>query len=169
MIFWILSIVAILVYFVGKIILKRKRNWDEDWVTGVGFVSLILILGTFVATCIVTGYSIYFIEESNKIQQDIKVLEERYGEQKEFVLASVAKYPLEEGLLKSFDPTILFTVPEIKSDKVVVESINTILSIQDVLYNKKMEANEVNKYLRIYRNYWIFIPTVIRPEIEKER
>ena len=51
------------------------------------------------------------------------------------------------------DPKILLKLPEIKSDTFLIENLKIYLSIQDDIYNKKIERNGVEKWINIMDKY----------------
>jgi len=159
MIFWIL---IVLFWLIFSILLKKSKffqQWYSPFLTGLILFTLIILIATLDSTftCISNN------EEIQRLEDDIKVLDEKYDKQKSFIMSSLEKYPLEENLLKAFNPTILLKLPEIKSDIFLMKNIENVLAIQDHIYAKKISKNAVQKELRIYRNYRLYYPTLVKP------
>ena len=159
MILWL-----VVIFLIGVAFVLTKLKVSEDLYTPPLVISFILIFIGLIFTPIFTYNCLKANEEVQRLKEDISILEERFAEQKVFIMASIQKYPLEEDLLKNFNPNILLNLPEIKSDKVIMESMTLVLKIQDDIYQKKMDINKANKKLRIYSHRW-FIPTIIKPKI----
>lgn len=160
MIWWIVLLIAIAL----GIKLLRIPNWGDLGIGMLMFCGLVFI-SFLIATIAQSYWCANLNEQLVEIEDNIKILQERYDNQKVFIIAYSSKYPIEKKLFESLNPKILLSLPEIKSDNLLVANIENILNIQDDIYNNKIKHNAVKKKLRVFKNYrwWYF--TVISPKI----
>jgi hypothetical protein len=166
---WLLFLLAMMV---GGILLMRAD--DDRGVIVIGFIGAVfavaggILLALFmVITVGLTCQTLELNEENQRIGVDVIVLQDRYEAQKVVIENAIVKFPLEQDVLKSFNPTILLSLPEIKSDTVISKQLELLLTIQDDIYTRRLRRNEVNMTLRVYAHRW-FVPTLVKPKIEKQ-
>ena len=156
-----------LIWFIllGICIWARKKDGEnkETYVrikVAVFLIGGCIILVSFVNT--VKNIRIDSILERNR--KNIVVYEEKYENIKNLVVERVSSYPLEEKLIKSFNPTILLSLPEIKSDKIVISIIEQLISIQNDIYKIRINSNGIQMYKDIVIRYKWYIPAFIYPK-----
>jgi hypothetical protein len=154
----------------GNLLIRASE--DASGLNITGYVLAIIggiLLGFFVAITVgFTGLTLGLNEENQRIDADIVVLQDRYNSQKVVIENAIAKYPLEQDVLKSFNPAILLSLPEIKSDTVISKQLELLLTIQDDIYTRQLRKNEVNMNLRVYSHRW-FVPTLVKPRVDTEK
>jgi len=163
MIWWIITLFLLALTVLG-IIYDNKKKSDVVCIVAVPFFIMLAIafIVTLVHTYMVHGYHTNLV----RIREDIKVFEEKYEDQKTLIIQNVKEYPMEEGLMKNFDPAILLKLPEIKSNQLLMETINLTISIQDKIFEKKLEYNSLNQRLRFHSNRWLSA-TLMKPKMER--
>lgn len=161
----VFGLVVVAMFVVGIIVWRVSDDIEPAapfYVLGAVFGAAFLFW-----MAISTGLSMNADVDQDRCVADIAVLQERYMAQEATVLAQVKRYPLEEGLLRDLKPGVLLSLPQIKSDAVISDMLTKLLSIQDDLYNKRLELNKVRRDVLLYRK-WFFIPTLYRPTLAPE-
>ena len=157
MVFWtILAVVAIVFMFVAVITKDKDYAWTALAISAVGFV----VFG--IASACASGVVITYHTKLIEMERDIVVLEIRYSEQAELVRDLASQYPIEEKLLKSFDPSILLKLPEIKSDTFLIEQIKILSGYKDRILRRKLMANGYQQDLDWHKHRWISF-TLVTP------
>ena len=140
-----------------------KEGYGEDLYCMTGmllfFMGLVIIIISFITTF--KNITVDSCLEKNK--KNIVIYEEKYENVKNLIIEKISSYPLEKGLIKSFNPKILLSLPEIKSDKIVISMIEQLISIQDDIYKIKVDSNEIQMYKDIAIKYKWYIPAFIYP------
>lgn len=158
----------VVVLFVCGIVLAQKSKSADNVglqicgvifaaIGGVSFVVTVLIAVAYTDAAITDKANLAMY------QKDIAIHAERYESQKVMIMAEVAKYPLEAGLLEKFNPKILLSLPEIKSDTLIMEMINRLLEIENKIYETRLRITTTQRDLDAYKNRW-FYPVLVSPE-----
>ena len=131
-----------------------------------GTLAVALVVALVVAAGICTGNAIGAQEDVQRLREDIALLAERYESQRAVVLDMMQKYPLEPEAYRQLEPALLLKLPEIQSDKLLVESVKLLVNLHGDVVNRKCLLNETRKRVRIYRK-WLFVPTLYRPAVSQ--
>lgn len=161
MLWFILFIIGCL--WIAILYYKEKKREKERDVTVLVAITLVYAFFLFIATIVSSCDCVDYNETFTKLQDDLIILQKRYVNQKELIISYSAKYPIEKELFESLNPKILLSVPEIKSDNLLVANIDKLLKIEDAIYDKELEINGIKKNIRIFRKYRFFIPTIFAP------
>ncbi len=160
MLIWIILGIFFLLSCLGIIINKNVKKLDDaPWTCLALWGFLLCLLMSFFGTIKATYDVASDNELIKQIQNDIIVLDEQYNQRKNVIMEYIEKYPMEENFLMKLDPKILLNMPEIKSNIVLNNSLEKLLEIEQKKYDKKIELNEINKWLRVYNRYRFFCPT----------
>ncbi len=111
----------------------------------------ILTVAYIAGTCSVLHYQTSLV----MVDKDITFLEEKYERQVAAVREVIKTYPLEEALLKSFNPKILLKLPEIKSNGVLIAHLNVINYCLDNIYKHKLRKTGYQRKLDWYSHRWL--------------
>ena len=164
---WLILLVAVfLLLVVFPLVLDNHVAFDAEVIAmPASLICTVLSVLLIIVSVIVSFGVLSNNEMLQKLDDDIVVLQKRYDNQKLIVNDIVDKYPLEERMLKSFNPVILLALPEIKSDVVISEQLKLLLSIQDDIYQCELDKNKIRKGLRVCSNRWI-VPTLVKPRLD---
>ncbi len=162
---WLTIPIVLLVMMIVAI----RRKWGGEcyadavtgWAVGAGLAWLGIIIVGATATSIVIGQQ----KELIKARRDMVILVERYGAVETIIKAYASKYPMEEDLFKNINPLILLKLPEIKSDKFLMEQIKLAISYQTAVFNCRLWINDIKRRLEYHQERW-FSPTFASPEYE---
>lgn len=163
MIWWIIWLVAM-----ASLIFAIKKTSDSGLMAfwaGTGTAGFFVFLGFLIATIVSTYNCANLNVGIKEIRDNGIIFQERYDNQKAFIISYSEKYPMEAKLFKSFNTSILLSLPEIKSDNLLLKSIEKILDIEDDIYNNKIKLNKFKKELRFYKEYRLWSFTLISPKI----
>ena len=144
---------------------------DDDIFPVIATIGIIVFAIIGVSAMIMNPFVMGLNVQGQYRYDNIEILEERYQQQKDFIMIYTEKYPMEEKMLSDFNPAVLLKLPEIKSDVLIVAAIDKILQIQDDIYKEKMYLNTVNKNLRFHKRYKFYYPIIVNadePYKEKE-
>ena len=131
-------------------------------IIGIGLI-IITIIVTGIQTSIVFAYKLDIL----KIKKDIKVAQEQYETQSAIIKDIVKEYPMEENLLKNFNPEILLTLPEIKSNELIASQIKIALQYKNNIYEYKYRVNRIERDLDFHKNKF-FSFSLISPSYQEE-
>lgn len=155
MIWWIPTILLFLLAVWRDGLLKKKED--------ISILVVICFGITLIVSLVVSGIVISEKEDVIRIERDITVAEERFEGISKTILYYVGKYPAEGEVLKSFNPSVLLELPEIKSDSFLTSQINLAVKYQDEIYNLKTTLNMTKKNLGFHSYRW-FSPTLASPK-----
>jgi hypothetical protein len=139
-----------------------------DWklnsgISELGVCCIILMLvGTIlpiaITSCVILDYQTDLI----RVDRDLIVVNERFTSIQKTIESYARKYPIEEPLLRSFNPEILLALPEIKSDSFLLSQINLAVNYQDEIFKLQLEKNKIKQALDWHKNRAVS-PTLIYP------
>lgn len=121
--------------------------------------SIIILIICVIATGSVLSYQASLIE----VERNIVVAQEQFDAIKKTIETYSAKYPLEENLIRSFNPEILLSVPQIKSDSFLTSQISLAVECQNKIYELRMKGNGYKQALDFHKHRW-FSPTLASPK-----
>jgi len=144
---------------------KKTQKWDiySDGFSGMSLLVTVTGIILFITASFATIGNITINPSLERNEKNIVVYEEKYENIKNLVVERISSYPLEEKLIKSFNPKILLSLPEIKSDKIVISMIEQLISIQNDIYKIKIDSNEIQMRKDIVIRYKWLIPAFVYP------
>jgi len=144
---------------------KASPNSEELVVKSTLLIVFIIIFGIFAT--VVSYRNISLKTTLVRISRDIEVSTQRFEAISSTLVEYAKEYPLEEELLKNFNPIILLKLPEIKSDEIVIEQINLAIEYQDKIFELQLLENEKKAKIDYYR-HWLFFPSFYYANYEKD-
>jgi hypothetical protein len=163
MIFWAPAAILFSIFLFYSL---AKKNSKKQNINDLLVATVITSAIVFIVSLIVSGIVISHKADLARIDKDITVAQERSSEIEAVILSYVEKYPLEEKLLKSFNPVVLLSLPNIKSDEFLRNQINLAVQLRDMKYQLELEKNKIEKNLDFHSNRW-FSPTFASPKYKR--
>lgn len=159
-------IVPLVLLVTGLWIGSRESKREHDTEAGLGLFTFGVIS---LAVWLIVATIMTFVGQAEQeglvmANDNLTVTRELYENVVAIINAKASEYPIEEELLKSFEPTILLSLPEIKSDQFLTSQIKIAVQYQAEVTRLKIEINSRRRWVRIQRKRWI-VPIFIRPEL----
>ena len=149
----------------GSITFRKNKEFYDGCAVFFAIFWFISLIGFFVTMGVCTGCVIDYKTQLVKLDKDKVVLEERFDAQIKLIENYIEKYPLEENIYQDLSKnlTVLLTVPQIKSDTLIMGCLTKALEIQDDLYKVDFEKNEVERKLD-FHSYRLWSGTLVDPK-----
>lgn len=160
---WLLIPALLLLCFAIHFMLTTDIDDCWGWLAGALAAVGIIVLFSLITTGFVISYQTSLVE----CRRDLAIVEERYKEQAKVILTTMKMYPMEEELLKNFDPTILLKLPEIKSNELLTKQIGTLVKIKDKIYEIQLKATGYMQSLDFHQRRW-FSLTLVNPTYDED-
>jgi hypothetical protein len=144
---------------------------DNNGCAGLSTFLVVIAIVTLIICLIITfatsGNIAKYKTEITQHTRNKKVAEERFDAIKTTIASYSDKFPIEKDLLKSFQPSVLLMLPEIKSDKFLLEQINMAVSYQKTVYSKIECINSCKQGLEWFQTMCFILPRLITSNYDK--
>ncbi len=166
MITGLIALFFILMAIIMEIIATKKSREGIEICFCLFCICSVVSIIAFIAAMGVCSYSVISYQtQLDKIEKDKLVFKDRFGIQIKIIETYVEKYPLEENIYKNLSENLklLLSLPQIKSDTLIMGSLTKALKIQDDLYKVDLERNSIEQKLD-FHSYRFWSATLVSPK-----
>lgn len=166
--------ILIMLFFISGFIYAVKQNEDVDT------IGMALIIA---CTCLFLNFMIFFVAGGSQsllinacydnYERQLEIHVKRYNYEQAEIIEMLQSYPLETNVYENFNPEILLSLPEIKSNELIRARVERLLDIQNKICEILMESSDLVYYMKTNSYFWwivpFYVPFTDADDISKQR